>query len=75
MKRLKLEDRIRLETLLKLPMYEIFGIISIGKKLPKIAKVLDISASIIHREVIGRGFTYDNYNAQKANLDSIIKFH
>ena len=73
MKRLKLEDRIRLETLLKLPMYEIFGIISIGKKLPKIAKVLDISASTIHREVIGRGFSYDNYNAQKANLDSINK--
>ena len=73
MRRLKLEDRIRLETLLKLPMSEMFGVMCISKKLPKIAELLNVSQSTIHREVKNRGFTYDNYDANKAHKHSIKK--
>ena len=42
-KKLTLEKRIRLETLLKLPFDGLMGNLSMGKKLPKIAKLLEIS--------------------------------
>jgi IS30 family transposase len=73
-KRLTLEKRIRLETLLKLPFSGFMDNLSMAKKLPKIAKLLEISQSTIHREVIERGFDYDSYDANKAqrqNLDKV----
>lgn len=47
-KRLTLEKRIRLETLLKLPFSGFMDNLSMAKKLPKIAKLLEISQSTIH---------------------------
>ena len=44
-----------------------------SKKLPKIAKLLEISQSTIHREVIERGFDYDSYDANKAPRHSLEK--
>jgi len=45
-----------------------------AKKLPKIAKLLEISQSTIHREVIDRGFDYaTNYDANKAHRQSLEK--
>jgi IS30 family transposase len=73
MERLTLEKRIRLETLLNLPMHEHFIRLSDNKKVIKISKMIGISESTIRREVRGRGFTFDNYNAKKAHLDSIHK--
>ena len=73
MARLTLEKRIRLETLLKLPFAGLLDNLSMAKKLPKIALLLEISQSTIYREVVGRGFSYDNYNANKAHADSIAK--
>ena len=72
-KRLTLEKRIRLETLLKHPFAS--GVILLSKisKLAKIATILEISQSTINREVINRGFSYDNYDANKAHLDSLRK--
>ena len=46
-KRLTLEKRIRLETLLKLPFSSFMDNLSIAKKLPKMAKLLEINQSII----------------------------
>lgn len=72
-KRLTLEKRIRLETLLKLPFSGFIESLSMAKKLPRIAKLLEVSQSTIYREVIGRGFEYDNYDANKAHSHSIEK--
>ncbi len=72
-KRLTLEKRIRLETLLKLPFSGFMDNLSMAKKLPKIAKLLEISQSTIHREVIERGFDYDSYDANKAQRQSLDK--
>jgi IS30 family transposase len=65
-KRLTLEKRIRLETLLQLPFGGGFAPLKMSKKLPKIAEILEVSPSTIHREVKGKGFTYENYSANKA---------
>ena len=73
MARLTLEKRIRLETLLNLPMYEHFIILSNNKKVNKISEMLGINSSSIRKEVRGRGFTFDNYNAHKAHVDSVKK--
>jgi IS30 family transposase len=73
MARLTLEKRIRLETLLKLPMHENFIILSDNKKVNKISEMLGINSFTIRREVGGRGFSYDNYNAHKAHADSAKK--
>ncbi len=72
-KRLTLEKRIRLETLLKLPFSGFMDNLSMAKKLPKIAKLLEISQSTIYREVIERGFDYASYDANKAQLQSLDK--
>ncbi|MBX9597339.1 MAG: hypothetical protein K2X04_02040 [Burkholderiales bacterium] len=72
-KRLTLEKRIRLETLLKLPFNGLMDNLSMAKKLPMIAKLLEINQSTIHREVIDRGFDYDNYDANKAHCQSLEK--
>jgi IS30 family transposase len=70
-KRLTLESRVRLETLLNLPVYR--GIIPVKQSqiLPKIAEVLSVNLSSIWREVRGRGFTYDNYEAHKAHSKAL----
>jgi len=73
MARLTLEKRIRLETLLNLPMHEHFIILSNNKKVNKISEMLGINSSSIRKEVRGRGFTFDNYNAHKAHVDSVKK--
>lgn len=73
MARLTLEKRIRLETLLKLPMHENFIILSDNKKVNKISKMLGICDSTIRKEVRRRGFTFDNYDAHKAHSDSAKK--
>lgn len=72
-KRLDLEKRIRLETLLRLPFGGGFVIMATAKKLPIIANLLEVSLTTIHREVKGRGFSYDNYNAKLAHTDSLRK--
>ena len=72
-KRLDLEKRIRLETLLMLPFGGGLVIMKTSKKLPIIAKLLEVSLATIHREVKGRGFGYDNYNAKLAHADSLRK--
>lgn len=66
-KRLTLEKRIGLETLLKLPFDGLMASLSMAKKLPLIANLLEISLSTIYREVIIRGFDHDNYDANKAS--------
>jgi transposase, IS30 family len=73
MERLTLEKRIRLETLLNFPMQDYFVRLSDNKKVIKISEMMGISESTIRREVRGRGFTFDNYNAKKAHIDSIHK--
>lgn len=73
MVRLTLEKRIRLETLLKLPVGGGFVPLPMSKKIVKIAELLEINASTIYREVIKRGFTYDNYDAYKAHANSLEK--
>ena len=50
-----------------------FGVMCISKKLSKIAELLNVRQSTIHREVKNRGFTYDNYDANKAHKHSIKK--
>lgn len=72
-KRLTLEQRIRLETLLKLPFNDWAHTLAMSKRLPRIAQILDINLSTIYREVKGRGFNYDSYDANKAHIDSQIK--
>jgi IS30 family transposase len=72
-KRLDLEKRIRLETLLKLPFNDGFAIMETPKKLPIIAKLLEVSLTTIYREVKWRGFSYDDYNAKLAHADSLRK--
>ena len=72
-KRLDLEKRIRLETLLRLPFGGGFTILETAKKLPIIATLLEVNPATIHREVKGRGFNYDNYNAKLAQIDSLRK--
>jgi len=39
-----------------------FGIMSIADKIEKITQMIDKSKLSIYREVVSRGFTYDNYN-------------
>lgn len=73
MGRLTLEKRIRLETLLKLPMHKNFVILSDNKKVNKISEMLGINSSTIRKEVRGRGFTFDNYAAHKAHADCVKK--
>ena len=68
--RFTLETRIRLETLLKLPFSKWINTLNMAKKLPLIAQTLNIRLSTIHREVKGRGFNYDSYDANKAHIDS-----
>jgi hypothetical protein len=50
--RLTLEKHIRLEALLKLPLDGLIGNLSVGKKLPKIAKLLEISQPILVRGLL-----------------------
>lgn len=66
-KRLTLEKRLRLETLLKLPFDGLMANLSMAKKLLVIANLLEISSSTICREIIIRGLDYDNYDANKAS--------
>ena len=70
-KRFTLESRVRLETLLNLPVYR--GIIPVKRSqtLPKIAELLSVNISSLWREVRGRGFTYDNYEAHKAHSKAL----
>lgn len=68
--RLTLEKRIRLETLLKLPFNDWVSSLNMAKRLLWIAQALEVSASTIYREVKGRGFNYDSYDANKAHIDS-----
>ena len=71
MARLTLEKRIRLETLLKLPFQDNFlNKLSSNQKVNKISEITGIPSSTIRKEVRLRGFTYDNYDAHKAHLDS-----
>ena len=72
-KRLTLEKRIRLEVLLKSPLSDDKSNLSVAKKLPLIARFLEVSPSTVHREVIDRGFTYTTYNAAKAHAQSLEK--
>jgi transposase, IS30 family len=74
MERLTLEKRIRLETLLKYPVYDnFFKILSDNKKVSRISEMMGIHSSTIRREVVGRGFTYDSYSASKAHADFVKK--
>lgn len=57
--RLALEERTRLETLLKLPFSGFMDNLSMTNKLPRIAKLLEINQSTIYREVIVCGFDYE----------------
>ena len=71
MARLTLEKRIRIETLLKLPFLDNFiNTLSDNKKVNKISEITGIPSSTIRKEVRLRGFTYDNYDAHKAHIDS-----
>lgn len=71
MARLTLENRIRLETLLKLPFLDNFlNKLSNNQKVDKISEITGIPSSTIRKEVRLRGFTYDNYDAHKAHIDS-----
>ena len=69
-KRLTLEKRIRLETLLQLPFGGGFAPLKMSKNPPKIAKILEVNPSTIHLEVKGQGFTYEDYSANKAQAKS-----
>ncbi len=71
MARLTLEKRIRIETLLKLPFLDNFiNTLSDNKKVNKISEITGILSSTIRKELSLRGFTYDNYDAHKAHIDS-----
>jgi IS30 family transposase len=70
-KRFTLEARVRLETMLKLPDYGALVPISLSKRLKKISEMLSFHVSSIWREVIGKGFTYDNYDAQIAHSKAL----
>jgi len=59
--RLNLEKRIRLETLLQMPSFNGLGPLSIKDKLKKISEIIGVAKSTIYREVVKRGFSYDNY--------------
>lgn len=72
-KRLTLETRIRLETLLNLPIADSVILLVKISKIARISMILEISQSTIYREVVNRGFTYDNYDANKAHKDSLKK--
>lgn len=72
-KRLNLEKRIRLETLLRLSFGGGFAILETAKKLPIIANLLEVNPSTTHREVKGRGFNYGNHNAKLAHVDFLLK--
>ena len=71
--RFDLETRLKLESWLVMPFYGGLENLSESKKLAKISQMLGCSQTTVSREVKGRGFTYDNYNAHKADLDSIRK--
>lgn len=70
-KRFTLETRFRLETLLKLPDYG--GLVSakLSKRRCKISEMLSFNVSSIWREVIGRCFTYDNYDGHTAHSKAL----
>lgn len=68
--RFNLENRLKLEAWLKMPFNGGFENLAISKKLVRIAHMLCCSQTTVSREVMGRGFTYDNYDANKAQLDS-----
>lgn len=71
-KRLLFEDRIRLETLLKLSLRDKLGFpLSQTKRIVLISNKLGVNASTIYREVSINGFTYDNYNGAAA--DKLVK--
>lgn len=70
-KRFTLETRVRLETLLKLPDYGGLVPVKRSKRLCKISEMLSFNVSSIWREVIGRGFTYDNYDAHTAHSKAL----
>ena len=69
--RLTLEKRIRLETLLHSPFSGFMDNLSLAKNSPRISKLLEINPSTIYREVIVRGFYYDNYDANEAHCQSL----
>jgi len=66
-KRFTLEDRISLATLLQMPCSNGYTISKMSRKLALICEILNKHYSSVYREVIGRGFTYDNYDANKAH--------
>lgn len=68
--RFNLDRRLKLEAWLVMPFYGIFENLPMAKKLPKIADMLGCSITTVKREVINRGFSYDNYNAYQAQNDS-----
>ncbi len=68
--RFNLELRLKLEAWLAMPFYGLFENLPIAKKLPRIADMLGCAITTVKREVIDRGFTYDNYNAHQAQIDS-----
>lgn len=71
-KRLLYEDRIRLETLLKLPLRDNLGIpLTQTARILTISNQLGVNVSTIYREVSTNGFTYDNYNGSEA--DKLVK--
>lgn len=70
-KRFTLESRVRLETLLNLPVYHWIIPVKQSQTLAKIAELLSVNISSIWREVRGRGFTYDNYDAHKAHSKAL----
>jgi len=71
--RFDLESRIKLETLLQMPSSNGFGPLSVTAKIKKIAEIIGVAESTIYREVVKRGFTYGNYHAKKAHVDSVRK--
>ena len=70
-KRFTLETRIRLETLLNLPNYDGIMQVSMSKRIKKISAILFFNVSSIWREVKGRGFSYDDYNAHEAHTKAL----
>jgi transposase, IS30 family len=70
-KRFTLETRVRLETLLSLPDYGGIVPVSTSKRVKKISDMLSFNISSIWREVRGRGFTYDNYDAHIAHSKAL----
>jgi IS30 family transposase len=71
-KRLTLSDRIRLETLLKIPFRSTLGfVICDTKKIGQIAQRLGVSETTIYRELSKNNFTIDNYAADIAQNNSV----